>query len=96
MVKRDVDDAVVLFPFQRLQHSFIVAGFGHTFDPDKERVSNQNLRANIVRMKERGWSFADQSNASAVSKAGHSIDALDAQLQECDKTDEVIRMWESP
>ena len=96
MVKRDVDDAIVLFPFQKLQHSFIMAGFGHTFDPDKERVSNQNLRANIVRMKERVWSFVDQSNASAVSKAGHYIEALDAQLQECDKTDEVIRMWESP
>lgn len=95
MTKRD-EDAVVLFPFKRLQHSFIVAGFGHKFDPDRERTSNQNLRMNIARMKERVWSFVDKSNAGAVSKASHYISALDAQLEACDKTDEAIRMWESP
>lgn len=95
MVKRD-RDAVVLFPFQRLEHSFIVAGHGPRFDPEKERVSNQNLRTNIGRMKDRVWSFVGQANSSAVSKANHYIAALDVQLQACDKTDEVIRMLDSP
>lgn len=94
MIKRD-GDTVVLFPFRRLQHSFIVAGFGHRFDSERERISNQNLRMNILRMKERVWSFVDRSVPSAVSKANHYITALDAQLQVCDKTDEMIRILES-
>ena len=95
MAKRD-GDTVVLFPFQRLQHSFIVAGHGHKFDPDGEHISNENLRASIRRMKERVWSFVDQSNAIAVAKARHYIAALDTQLQACDRTDERIQIYASP
>lgn len=93
MTKCDVD-TVALFPFKRLQHSFTVAGFGQKFDPDRERISNQNLRENIARMKEQVWSFVDQSNASALSKASHYIAALEAQMEACDRTDEAIRMWQ--
>ena len=89
MVKRD-SESTVLFPFQRLHHSFIVAGGGHKFDPERERTSNRNLRAMIGKMKKRVLSFVDPDNASAVKKAAHYISALDAQLQACDKTDEVI------
>lgn len=94
MIKRD-GDTVVIFPFRRLQHSFIVAGFNVKFDPERERVSNQNLRMNIQRIKERIWSFVDRSVPNAVSKANHYIAALDAQLQVCDKTDEFIHNFES-
>jgi len=94
MIKRD-GDTIVLFPFRRLQHSFIVAGFGHRFDSERERISNKNLRMNILRMKERIWSFVDRSVPGAVSKANHYIAALDAQLQVCDKTDEIVRILES-
>ena len=31
-----------LFPFQSLQHSFIIAGFGHTFDPGDEMIKPTN------------------------------------------------------
>lgn len=95
MVKRD-GDTTVLFPFQRLHHSFIVAGLGHKFDAAKERASNQNLRVMIGRMKERVLSFVDPSNANAVAKAKHYISALDSQLEACDKTDEMISKLDSP
>lgn len=93
MVKSD-GNAVVLFPFKLLSHSFIIAGMGHKFDGEKERMSNNNLRLNIGRMKERVLSFVDQENPSAVAKAKHYISALNEQLARCDKTDEIIRKFE--
>lgn len=95
MVKRD-GDTTVLFPFQRLHHSFIVAGHGHRFDAAKERTSNQNLRVMIGRMKESVLSFVAPGNASAVAKAKHYISALDLQLAACDKTDEMINKLDTP
>ena len=89
MVKRD-GTSTVLFPFQRLQHSFIIAGQGHRFDPERERSANQNLRDMIVRTKERVHSFVDSNNASAVAKVKHYVSALDAQLDACNRTDEMI------
>ena len=84
-------DTVVLFPFKRLQHSFIIAGLGISFDPEKELIANNNLRSNIHRYKEKIWSFVDLVNPSAVSKANHYIGALDAQLVACDQTEQAIR-----
>lgn len=95
MIKRD-GDTVVLFPFQRLQHSFIIGGFGPKFDPEKELESNQNLRAILVKYKEKVLAFVDPKNKSAVAKANHYIDALDAQLRGCDETESMIRMMNLP
>lgn len=95
MVKRDAE-TVVLFPFQRLQHSFIVAGFGRTFEPERELKSNDNLRNNIMRYKAKIEAFVDPSNATAQAKAGHYLRALDEQLLACDKTDEAIHMLSRP
>lgn len=95
MVKRD-GEATALFPFKRLQHSFIVGGLGVKFDPERERTSNDNLRKFIVQLKGRVWSFVDTSNPSAASKAAHYVAALDAQLAACDKTDAFIRSLDSP
>lgn len=95
MVKRD-GETVVLFPFQRLQHSFIVAGFGQTFEPDKERKSNDNLRNNIKLYKAKIEALVDASNAAAQAKAKHYLRALDEQLLACDKTDEAIGMLSRP
>jgi hypothetical protein len=95
MVKRD-GATVVLFPFQRLQHAFIVAGFGHKFNPEKELKSNDNLRKNLVRYKEKIRSFVDPGNPDALAKANHYIEALNTQLRACDETDRVIRMLSSP
>jgi hypothetical protein len=95
MVKGD-GEVTALFPFQRLAHSFIIAGFGHTFDPEKEKHSNLNMHRMIVNVKERVMALVDQSNHNAVSKAEHYIAALDAQLEVCKKTDEMINMLTSP
>lgn len=95
MVKRD-GETVVLFPFQRLHHSFIVAGFGRTFEPERELKSNDNLRNNIKLYKAKIEAFIDPSNAAAQAKAIHYLRALDEQLLACDKTDEAIHTLSRP
>ena len=95
MVKRD-GETVVLFPFQRLQHSFIVAGFGCTFEPARELQSNDNLRKNIKRYQQKIKSLVDPANTAAQAKARHYLKALDDQLLACDKTDEAIHMLSKP
>jgi hypothetical protein len=94
-VKTD-GEVTALFPFQRLAHSFIIAGFGHTFDPEQEKQSNQNVRLMITNLKERVMELVDPSNSSAVSKGEHYIAALNAQLKVCARTDEMIDMLCSP
>jgi len=92
------DDGVVvaLFPFKKLAHSFIVAGWGHKCDPEEEKRNVQNMRVIIGQIKERVLSFVDPANQDAVKKAQHYILALDAQLAVCDKTDEVIKTLDYP
>jgi hypothetical protein len=83
------DDGVViaLFPFKRLSHSFII---NREFDPEKEKRSNKNVRLWIENFKELVMALVDQTNPNAVSKAEHYVAALDAQLEVCEKTDEMI------
>ncbi len=79
-----------LFPFQRLSHSFMIAGFGNRFDPQKEKDSNQNMRLLIEKLKGRVMEFVDTSDPKAMKKADHYIKALNEQLEVCDETDEMI------
>lgn len=87
-------DGVVtaLFPFKRLAHSFIIGTWwpGFKFDPEKERLSNDNMRSQIENIKEQVRGLVDRSRNDAVSKAEHYIAALDAQLEVCKKTDEML------
>jgi len=89
MTKSD-GESVALFPFKRLSHSFLIAGFGVTFDPDKEKKSNDNLRTSIMSFKDKIASLVDSSNPDAVRKAEHYIGALNAQIDVCDQSDEMI------
>lgn len=84
-----------LFPFQRLAHSFAIAGLGRTFDPEKEKRSNQNMRLMIANLKERVIALVDQSNPDAVRKAEHYIAALDAQIEVSKRTDKIIDKLQS-
>jgi hypothetical protein len=85
-----------LFPFKRIQHSFIIGDWpGHKFDPEEERQSNENTRSMIEKMKKRVMALVDPSRPDAVSKAEHYIAALDKQLDVCKKTDEIIDMLRS-
>jgi len=85
-----------LFPFQRFEHSFIIAGHGRTFDPDDEKRSVQDMRQMIENFKDRITTFVDRSNPRAVSKSEYYISALDAQLEVCNETDAMIDMLSSP
>jgi hypothetical protein len=89
-------EAVALYPFQRLSHSFTISAFGEEFNPAKEKSSNQNLRIILEGFKEKITALVDKSNTKAIKKAEHYIQALDAQLTECDRTDEAIDMLSSP
>ena len=87
---------MALFPFKRLGHSFVVSAH-QRFEVERERRSNQNVRLILERLKERVMNFVDMSNPDAIRKAEHYIRALNAQLQECDRTDEFITLMdESP
>jgi hypothetical protein len=88
-VKRD-EEVTAIFPFQRLTHDFIIAGYGVKFDPDRETRNNDNLRKLINKLKDTLLQYVDPSNESAMRKVRHYLDALDAQLVVCDRTDEVI------
>ncbi len=83
-------DGVALFPFKRLSHSFVIDDFGKQFDPGKEKQANQNLRMILQSFKHRVMDYVDNSNPSALMKLEHYIGALDAQLEMCDQTDEII------
>jgi len=86
-----------IFPFQRLQHSFIIGDyFGRKYDPEEERQSNRNVMSMIENMKERVMSLVDQAKPDALSKALHYMAALDAQIDICKETDRMIDMLESP
>jgi hypothetical protein len=83
-------DLVALFPFQRLAPSFTISAFGPKLDPEKEKKKTADLRKLIANFKVAIWANVDRSKPNAVSKAEHYIDALNAQLEVCDKTDRVI------
>lgn len=83
-----------LFPFKRLQHSFMIIDWmGHKFDPEKEHKSIDNIGLMIMKMKEGILSYVDKSNQKAVNKVDHYIKALDKQLAECEKTEELINKF---
>lgn len=95
-VKTD-GEVTALFPFQRLSHSFAIGGFGlPLFDPEKEKLSNQNVRIMLQNFKERVIALVDKSNPNAVIKAEHYLAALDAQLEVCSRTDDFIAKLCSP
>lgn len=89
MAKSD-GTVTALFPFQGLAHSFIIAGFGIEFDPERERRAVENIRGIIRFLKDRVLECTDHTNEDAMRKARHYVGALDRQLVECDRTDEVI------
>jgi hypothetical protein len=82
-----------IFPFKRLKHKFMVAGFGVTFDAAKHKASNQILRELIKEFKANIVKRVDCSNADANQKSQQYIRALDVQLAQCDETDVSIDRW---
>ena len=89
LVKLDGDFAAI-FPFKLLAHSFPL---GPGFNPEKERQSNDNLRRSIRNMREKVLNFVAGAEPKDRRKAEHYVNALDAQLSYCDKTDEMIERF---
>lgn len=70
---KDGGEIAALFLFQRLFYSFMIAGFGIKFDPQKEKNSNHNMRLLIKESKNHVMEFVDKSNPYAVQKSEHYI-----------------------
>jgi hypothetical protein len=92
LVKKD-GDLCAVFPFAALGHSYLIAAPGYTFNPSAELQSNNNLRIGIQTIKDRIAALTDPTDTRALQKATHYIAALEAQLANCDRTDERISMW---
>jgi hypothetical protein len=90
-VKRDGEVAAI-FPFQVLGHSFMISGMPGLppFDGNKEKKSNDNMRQQLKRLKERVLEYVDKENDDAVRKAAHYVAALDSQVVQCAHTDALI------
>jgi hypothetical protein len=96
MVKSE-GDLTAIFPFKRLNHSFMIGGFGRPkFDPEKERDSVNVVRGWIRRMQNDVKSFVDPNKPGAVRKANHYLRILDQQLVACDETEKAIDMLSKP
>lgn len=76
-----------IFPIQRLASSF---GLGPNFDPAAARRSNDVLRQMLKRFQAGIRQHVDPQNQRAAEKAAHYLSALDAQLEGCDRTDQII------
>jgi len=95
MVKAD-GPAVALYPFSRLSHSFGIGGIYGDFNPEKEKKANQVLREMLFSIQEKIIGYVPPGNEKALQKAQHYVRALDAQIHECDRTDEMIEKLTRP
>ena len=80
----------VIYPFKRLGHSFTITGHGEQFNADTEKEDNQQWRELLHGYQQAIMSRIVPGHKDAVSKANHYIRALDEQLAQCDRTDEMI------
>lgn len=89
-------DVWAIFPFQKLQHSFMIGGYGAPpFDPTEERRRNDVVRSNMKLLRSR-VSDTKPSSESAARKIRHYVRALDDQLAVCDRTDQAIDSLTQP
>lgn len=87
------DGLCAVFPFKRFSTSFAV---NDAFNAEEEKRNNDTIRQWIIKMKEAIHSYVDRDDHRAVQKAEHYNAALDRQLKECDRADEMIDMLDSP
>lgn len=87
------DTVCAVFPFNRLSTSFVIVP---DFNGEKEKRNNDVVRGWIHAMKQAIDDNTNMDDPMAVRKAEHYKAALDNQLEECERTDEMIDMLESP
>lgn len=88
---RNVGDVAALFPFKAISHKFAIGPGFPPFEPGQHLKSNNNVRKMLITMKEKVKSYANSADWRAMKKISHYLDALDAQLTVCDRTDAIIR-----
>ncbi len=93
---KQAGDVYALYPFKRLSHSFAIGGSETNFDADGQKRQNEIMRAFIKSLKGQLRLYLDESNPKAVRKFEHYERALDAQLESCDVTDQMIDFLNSP
>lgn len=87
---------IALFPFQRLNHDFIVGGISGPFDSDEHLRSVNTIRKWIADMKAQIKENIAGADARAAHKASHYLEALDQQLVALDETERMIKMLGEP
>jgi len=89
-------DFTAIFPFHRLAHSFAIGGFSHTFDANREKESNHNVRLLLERFKQGVKEHVAGAEDKTLRKADCYLKALDEQLAVCDRTDKFIDAMNAP
>ena len=89
MVKTD-GPLVALYPFSRFSHSFVIGGIFGSFNSEKEKKANQVMREMLFSFREKVMGYVPSGNEKALQKVQHYVRALDVQIYECYKTDEMI------
>lgn len=95
MTKSD-GDVMAIYPFKRLSHDFAIAGRGVVFELAKEKAANAAMRDRIRGYRDAILSSHGQTTEKVAKKIRHYVAALDGQIAQADRTDEVIDSWSSP
>ncbi|PHS27779.1 MAG: hypothetical protein COA84_03175 [Robiginitomaculum sp.] len=88
------EDVTGLFPFKKIAHECIVGG--SDYDPLDEMRSNDVVRRMLLVLKENIVRYVDAENQQVMRKVNHYLDALNRQLENCDKFDEAIGELDKP
>jgi hypothetical protein len=85
------ETVTAIFPFKRLAHSFIIAGFrAPAFNAEREKTANANLRNSLEAYKAGLMQHVNPDNDAAMRKVRHYLAALDAQIDVANETDAFI------
>lgn len=85
-----------VFPFQRLAHQFAIGSFFGPLQPRKEKDGVENMRKILRKLKDRIIAYVEPDDQKASEKCRHYLRALDKQLEECDRQDEIIDKLSQP
>lgn len=88
MVKSDDRGVTALYPFDSLEHSFILGDYnGHRFNPKEEKENNNSLRRWIELMRD---SINTGTSEKTRMKAEHYINALDKKIKDSENLDKFL------
>jgi len=89
-------ELVAMYPFKRLSHSFMNAGYLDKENLNKVQESNQNIRNMLEEFKKKIFQHLDNSNDKAVQKSKYYLKALDRELEKCNELDNILNKLIGP